>query len=504
MNLPAPFVARTRALLGTEAYAQFQAALTSEAPVTIRVNRTKCNYSVAGISVPWSEQGIYLEKRPTFTFDPHLHAGAYYVQEASSMFVEQALRQYVKEPVVMLDLCAAPGGKSTLARQYLPEGSLLVSNEIMRPRAQVLAENLIKWGHPDVVVTNNEAANFTPLANLFDVILADVPCSGEGMFRKDAVAIEEWSEANVELCWKRQRDILTDIWPTLKPGGLLIYSTCTYNTEENEENVNWIAETLGAEVLPITTNEEWNVTGNLLTGESFPVYRFMPHRTSGEGFFLALLRKNEDDATMQYASAEANDWASSDKKASKKREERERSSKGRNNLPKGKHGAPKGKGNQPKGVVALPSYLSTWLLNSDNYQLQEESGIVTAFPKIHISTYELLKSHLKVIHAGITLGELKGRDYVPHHALAMSLVLNKDTFTTVEVSYTQAIAYLRTESLVLDGEVALGFVLLTYKNIPLGFVKQVGNRANNLYPNEWRIRSSYLPEELLLVSAVSE
>ena len=209
------------------------------------------------------------------------------------MFVERVLQTYVSNPVVMLDLCAAPGGKSTLSRSALPEGSLLVANEVMRNRSQILAENLIKWGYPDVVVTNNDPADFTTMEHLFDVILTDVPCSGEGMFRKDEVAVEEWSVENVDVCWQRQRRILKDIWPTLKPGGLLIYSTCTFNREENEDNISWIAKELGAEVLPVPVDESWGITGNLI-GEDFPVYRFLPHRTMGEGFFIAVLRKHTD------------------------------------------------------------------------------------------------------------------------------------------------------------------------------------------------------------------
>ena len=218
------------------------------------------------------------------------------------MFVEQVLQTYVKEPVVMLDLCAAPGGKSTLSRSVLPEGSLLVVNEVMRNRSQILAENLIKWGYPDVIVTNNDPADFTELPPLFDVILTDVPCSGEGMFRKDEVAIEEWSVDNVDVCWQRQRRILNDIWPTLKPGGLLIYSTCTFNCEENEDNVAWIARELGADVLEVPVDDAWCITGNLID-KDFPVYRFLPHRTKGEGLFLAILRKHSstDDKTMFYA-----------------------------------------------------------------------------------------------------------------------------------------------------------------------------------------------------------
>ena len=270
MNLPQAFIERTRQLLGDEAYTPFEEALQTETPVSIRPNRMKCSQPVEGEPIPWAASGSYLKNRPTFTFDPLFHAGCYYVQEASSMFVERVLQEYVKEPVVMLDLCAAPGGKSTLCRSTLPEGSLLVANEVMRNRSQILAENLIKWGHPDVVVTNNDPADFKELTHLFDVILTDVPCSGEGMFRKDQVAVDEWSVENVDICWKRQRRILADIWPTLKPGGILIYSTCTFNREEDEDNVSWIAKELGADVLPVSIENDWGITGNLI-GKDFPV-----------------------------------------------------------------------------------------------------------------------------------------------------------------------------------------------------------------------------------------
>ena len=273
MNLPASFIDYTRALLGNEEYEKLAAALQQEPPVSIRINKLRMKEeglssltdSSARFSfnkVPWASDGYYLDERLTFTFDPLFHAGCYYVQEASSMFVEQVLRQYVESPVVMLDLCAAPGGKSTHARSVLPEGSLLVANEVIRNRSQVLAENLTKWGHPDVVVTNNDPADFSALPSFFDVILTDVPCSGEGMFRKDPVAVEEWSPENVEICWQRQRRIIADIWPCLKPGGILIYSTCTYNSKEDEENVCWIQQEFGAELLPLEVQDEWNTRAN--------------------------------------------------------------------------------------------------------------------------------------------------------------------------------------------------------------------------------------------------
>ena len=467
MNLPQSFVERTRQLLGDEQYPLFEQALGTEVPVSIRPNRMKCSLPVAGEPVPWAPSGVYLEKRPTFTFDPLFHAGCYYVQEASSMFVERVLREYVQEPVVMLDLCAAPGGKSTLCRSALPEGSLLVANEVMRNRSQILAENLMKWGHPEVVVTNNDPADFTDLTHLFDVILTDVPCSGEGMFRKDQVAVDEWSLENVDICWQRQRRILSDIWPALKPGGLLIYSTCTFNREEDEDNVAWIARELGADMLEVPVEEAWGITGNLI-GDSFPVYRFLPHKVKGEGFFLAVLRKHAGEVETVEPRAE-----------------------------KKKKGGKDVKGKAPQ--LSVPKEAKDWLQIPGDYQLTINGTNVQAFPKSHETVYTLLQQYVKVIHAGITLGEMKGKDLIPHHSLAMSTALANDAFPKAEVNYEQAIAYLRKESLVLDTCVPRGYVLLTYQNIPLGFMKNIGNRANNLYPQEWRIRSGYLPEEIVTV-----
>lgn len=475
MNLPQAFVERTRRLLGDGAYPAFEEALGSEIPVSIRPNKRKCILPLEGETVPWSVSGTYLPHRPTFTFDPLFHAGCYYVQEASSMFVEQVLRHYVTEPVVMLDLCAAPGGKSTLCRSVLPEGSLLVANEVMRNRSQVLAENLLKWGYPDVIVTNSDPAEFSSLASLFDVVLTDVPCSGEGMFRKDQVAVDEWSIENVELCWQRQRRILTDIWPSLKPGGLLIYSTCTFNPEEDEGNVAWIAEELGAEVLEVPVEACWGITGNLV-GKDFPVYRFFPHRVKGEGFFLAVLRKRED-VLEKREGVLLQTCPRSDKKKRKKE-------------PKD------GRSQQP---VVIPKEVKGWLKEPEAFVLTLKENSVNAFPKAYENEYALLRQHVRVIHAGVTLGELKGKDWMPHHSLAMSLALQKGAFPEAEVTYGQAIAYLRKEGLNLGVEVPRGYVLVTYRQVPLGFVKNIGNRANNLYPQEWRIRSGYLPEEVVMV-----
>lgn len=473
MELPVAFADHTRSLLGDEEYNKLAVALDDEQPVSIRLNEAKLPGASFGLfhgcagRVPWSSTGVYLDRRLTFTFDPLFHAGCYYVQEASSMFVEQALKQYVGEtPAVMLDLCAAPGGKSTHARSVLSEGSLLVANEVIRNRSQILAENLTKWGHPGVVVTNNDPADFADLEEFFDVILTDVPCSGEGMFRKDPVAVSEWSQENVDICWQRQRRIISDIWPSLKPGGLLIYSTCTYNTKEDEENIRWIRDAFGAETLPVNVSDDWNITGNLLAGDDFPVYRFLPHRTKGEGFFLAVLRKPEEDSRQtRYKSASA-------------------------------QGKKKVASSVSKEQLAVAR---GWLLSPDDYELSVNGTNITAFPKEHLSELSSLQQSLRVIQAGVVLAEVKGKDLIPNHALAMSQMRRNGIFLCEEVPYEQAVAYLRKEAIVLSAEAPRGYVLLTYMNIPLGFVKNIGNRANNLYPQEWRIRSGYLPEEILLL-----
>ena len=383
------------------------------------------------------------------------------------MFTEQALRQYaIDRPLTMLDLCAAPGGKSVLARSVLPEGSLLMANEVIRNRAQVLAENVTKWGHPGVVVTRNDPGDFTSLSDCFDVILADVPCSGEGMFRKDEAALNEWTPQSAELCSRRQRRILTDVWPCLKPGGLFIYGTCTYNMHENEENIRWLRDEFGAEVLRLRTPPEWNITGNLLPGEDFPVYRFLPYATEGEGFFLAVLRKpDSSDAAARHPSENR-----------RKRSVRET--------------APAG------GPARQPfAEMRGWLLDPDAYAFIPDGPVVRAFPKDNMPLLSVLRSSLRIVQAGVEVAEQKGRDWLPAHALAVSTALNPDAFTRHEVDYPLALAYLRRESLTLPAAVSPGLVLLTYRQIPLGFVRHIGSRANNLYPQEWRIRSTHLPPD---------
>lgn len=449
MELNGKFVERTRALFGEERYGRFVQALETEPVVSIRFNGRKMEADSSLNAVPWASAGRYLGSRPVFTADPLFHAGCYYVQEASSMFVEQVVRQYLDRPVRALDLCAAPGGKSTLLLSLLPQGSMLVSNEPVPLRAQILAENVTKWGNAASLVTRNEPADFAPFRNFFDFILVDAPCSGEGMFRKDSYAVEQWSVSNVEQCAKRQREIVADIWESLRPGGLLVYSTCTFNREENEDCVEWIASELGAEVLKLEISDEWNITGSLTT-EGLPVYRFIPGYTAGEGLFLAVLRKDGSSTVMQ---------------------------------PK----APR----MQLAPAKLKSEVAKWIAAPGDFDFVMQGDTVIAMPKEHTAAMLALQQKLKVLHMALPLAEVKNNKILPLHALAMSTELVAQAFNAVELEREKALAYLHREAL-LFADAPVGHLLLTYKGTPIGFVKNIGNRANNLYPAEWRIRKNPL------------
>ena len=452
MKLPVEFTEYTKALFGEKRYNHFLQGVTSEPVVSIRTNPNKKASQLQGEPVAWADDACYLDSRPSFTADPLFHAGCYYVQEASSMFLEQVFKQYISSPIRMLDLCAAPGGKSTHALSLLPQGSFFVANEPVPLRADILAENIIKWGATSAMVTRNNPADFAQFKNFFDMIVVDAPCSGEGMFRKDTRAAELWTPANVKTCVARQHTILADIWETLRPGGLLVYSTCTFNTHENEDIIAWIRDELGAEILPIKTSPEWEITGNL-TDENFPVYRFIPGYTRGEGFFLALLRKEGDSPVAQ----------------------------------------PRPPRTRPTPLPKACNKAKEWITSPEEYEFVVEGENIIALPRKHQTAISALQSKLKVLHHGIPVAAIKNNKLIPLHPLAMSNALQKDKFATVELSCEQALAYLHREALSMP-DTPMGFILLTYKNIPLGFAKNVGNRVNNLYPAEWRIRKD--PMEL--------
>lgn len=473
MHLPESFTQSIYDTFGQAEGELLLQAIATDPHVSIRLNNRKIekyNYlpQVDKFQqVPWCTTGFYLESRPKFTFNPLLHQGAYYVQEASSMFIEQVISQYVHEDVVCLDLCASPGGKSTLLNSLISSNSLLISNEIVGKRAQILSENMQKWGASNVIVTNNAPASFRKTANIFDVIVTDVPCSGEGMFRKDEQAIAEWSLENVSVCAARQRDIIEDIWGALKPGGLLIYSTCTFNMAENEDNIRWITEKYGAETLPVEYNKAWGISESLLGSEQQHAYHFLPHKTKGEGFFMAVLRKPKFDGESCNSRVLI--------KASKEKKKKQQ------------------KDTQLKAAYQA---VAGWIQDSESFELRNVDSYLYAFPTKYIGYLELLKDmKFHILHAGIPLAEVKGKTLVPSHGLALSNSLKMDSFETFELSYEQAINYLRKEAVTLPATTSKGFVLLTYKLLPLGFVKNIGPRSNNLYPSEWKIRTGYVTIE---------
>lgn len=458
--LPADFVESMQSILGS-AYADFDHALQQPPIQSLRMHPDKIAQSPTHLDrVPWATGGYYLPDRCHFTYDPLFHAGGYYVQEASSMCIEQAIRQVVDRPIRMLDLCAAPGGKSTHSISLLPEGSLLVSNELIRARSYVLAENMAKWGFSNSIVTRNEPSDFSGLTHYFDLILADVPCSGEGMFRKDPASIEQWSVANVKLCAERQRAIIESVWPSLAPGGFLIYSTCTYNREENEDNVSWIMEQYGASLTPIALEPAWGITAYPMAQSE--VYHFYPHKSRGEGFFLALLRKPDGDRQLL---------------------SRPRSMKSR-------------------PVAALDPKIDSAIKQA---VLGYEDAIFELYGQILICYSNRLKEDLNIIgdklfvlSKGLAVATLKAGQLIPTTTLALSRALDKGYFYTYEVGYKQAIQYLRRESMILPVEIPRGWVLIQYQGLPLGFVKQLSGRANNLFEENWRIRSGYNPTDLIL------
>ena len=442
MNLPKAFIEQLRGLLPDEWEALANAITSSEPSVAVRVNAAR-GASVPHVArrVPWCGQGYYLDNRPSFTFDTDWHAGRYYVQDASSMFIAHVIGNFIHEPVRYLDLCAAPGGKTTAAIQALPEGSMTVANEIVPPRARVLADNVIRWGHPHCVVTSNAPAQVGKLTHFFDVIATDVPCSGEGMMRKDDEAVAQWSPALVEQCAQRQREILTDVWPALRPGGLLIYSTCTYNRQENEEIANFIVNELGATSLEVPVEMSWNIHPAI--GNDCHCYRFMPHRVDGEGLFMAVFRKDGDGPRQDIRIKEKN---------TKKADEI-----GKN-----------------------------WLNSPIDYVIEQQGDLSIAVPMDIRSEVAALRASLNVLHTGVELATMMGRKTVPHHALAMSTARDADAFPVCEVDYPAALRYLRGESITIDGP--RGNVLIAHDGAVLGF-------ANNLYPKSQRILSTHLPDE---------
>lgn len=412
-ELSQEFVSRVRTLPGVDADA-LVASLDTAPSVSVRLNRRKLtDPSRLGYGalepVKWCANGFYLAERPKFTLNPLLHAGAFYVQDASSMIHETIVGRLAElhglpaSPLV-LDLCAAPGGKTTSMIDALPDGAFVVANEVMPQRARILRENLLKWGYPDIMVTNSPAPRLAATGAVFDIVAVDAPCSGEGMMRKDEEARAQWSPGLVRQCAALQREILTSAVEALRPGGFLLYSTCTFNADENERNVEWLAAGMGLEPIDLRLPAEWGIGSQF--GSDIPALRFMPHITRGEGLFAAVLRKPGESAA-------------------------------------------------PARGRALDS----------------------------------LRKSARVILDGIPETNMKGKIEIPASEWTLSTRFPRDRFPEADLDLDTALRYLRHEAITLPADTPRGFVTVTYQGLPLGFVKNIGNRANNLYPAEWRIRN---------------
>ena len=465
MELPRTFVERVLCDLGTTEGEALCRALDGEACVSIRVNPAKAEglrgeqparvsevlpmLTAAG-RVPWCADGFLLAGRPSFTFDSDFHAGAYYVQEAASQFVGCLLQEVPTSGARILDLCAAPGGKTTLYASLVGRGGLVVANEIDRRRASVLADNVRKWGTGNVVVTTCEQHAVCDCEEWFDVVAVDAPCSGEGMFRKDPAARGEWSENNVRQCAARQDDILREAWRALRPGGTLIYSTCTFNRDEDEGSLERMLAWAGDEVAapyPVDVDPAWGI----VEGEvgPFRTFRFFPHRTVGEGFFAAVARKAPDAP-------------------------------GRQRLPKGRRSmvAPADR--------ASAGELRRWVREPDRMVFGTVAGTGYAWYGEQAEAVKTLSEALPVICSGVALGQLfKGR-LKPDPALAFFDGLERGAVPVAGLDDEQALRYLRRQE-VAAGALAEGVNLVTARGRALGFAKRIGARVNNMYPNSLRI-----------------
>jgi len=442
MELPQAFINRIKHQFNDAG--EFLEALKQPAVTSIRNHPVKKYISDLSLAekIEWCESAFYLKERPVFTLDPSFHAGAYYVQESSSMFLWTVLEQLFDDKNIrILDLCAAPGGKSTLIASWLNGEGLLVSNEVIKPRAKILLENITKWGYSNTWVTNTDAYVLGGLPEFFDAVVIDAPCSGEGLFRKDAGAIEEWSQSNCDLCSSRQRKILAEIIPSVKEGGYVIYSTCTYNPEENDENVKWLLEKFPFEVvtLNVISYKEATLTNN-------GGVAFYPHKTQGEGFYCCILRKTGE--------VESNDIR--------------------------------------KQKQVFSSYNSKQI-NLDDFVTQPFLWLQKGDEIIGIN--EDLKDEFKIISEVTKItggylhpGEIKGNSLIPSHALAMSIYATG--FEKIALDKDQSLHFLAKRDFKLP-QSSNGWLLADYNDLPLGFLKNLGNRFNNYYPMDWRIRMDF-------------
>lgn len=421
-------------------------ALEKQSPVSLRINIDKWSHSpVAAQPVPWCNSGYYLDERPSFTLDPLFHAGCYYPQEASSMFLEEVFKQTSGDTknIRVLDLCGAPGGKSTHLSSLIGNDGLLVANEVIRQRALVLNENLTKWGLSNSIVTQADPSAFSRLPGFFDMILIDAPCSGEGMFR-DPVAISEWSQENAALCSERQKRIILDAWPSLKEEGILIYSTCTFNPNENEKNIRWLTERKKAEPVRLNISGYDGITE--IDNEGINGYGFYPGMIRGDGLFIAAVRKKE-----KCIRSSARRKTDSEQKIT--REEK------------------------------MAAVEWTDLPGESFLRLGDD---IVAVP-CSVADLQSLSAALKIISAGTRILTVRKKNFLPTHELAMSVRTKKNQFPASDIGLSDALSYLHKDNFKMS-LTERGWTLVTYKGINLGFVNNIGSRFNNYFPVEWRIR----------------
>jgi 16S rRNA C967 or C1407 C5-methylase (RsmB/RsmF family)/NOL1/NOP2/fmu family ribosome biogenesis protein len=439
LNLPAKFIDRINR--ENPNHEILLSSLDSESPISIRLNPNKeqeLNHLEFAEKVPWCSSGYYLKSRPKFTLDPLFHAGCYYPQEAGSMYIESVFKSLdLSDSPAVLDLCAAPGGKSTLLAGLLNNQGILVSNEVIRSRAYILAENVTKSGYSNCLVTNNDPKDFSTLKGSFDIVLIDAPCSGEGMFRKDLKSRAEWSEENANMCSARQKRIVMDVWESLKENGYLIYSTCTFNPEENENNINWLLNELDCEIVQVPLFE------NVITdSNNYGVY-FLPGFTKSEGFYCCVLQKKEKVNLNSKIKLE--------------------------NI----------------SILKSIDNISSFVNNSTNISLWNENETIHGSTEDTFNFYRQYLKKLKWMKTGVKIGEISKKCFTPDIELALNPNLIND-INSIELTEQQALKFLHGDTFELPALV--GIHLVSYQNQPLGFIKHLGNRFNNLYPKEWRIR----------------
>ena len=445
MQLPQALLSEIKGVTGFDE-AAFVAAHDTAAPTSIRKHPIKgIACALTGAAIPWCTGGLYLPERPIFTLDPAFHAGAYYVQEASSMFLEQVCKTALltDHAIKMLDLCAAPGGKTTLLASILSKDSLLISNEVIRSRASILHENALRWGYMNNWVTSNDPRDFSKLTGYFDAVVIDAPCSGSGLFRKDPDALKEWSEANVQLCSGRQQRIIADIWPALKQDGVMIYATCSFSPAEDEDILDHIVATYEADSVRIPLDNSWGIVETISASGMYG-YRFFPDKVTGEGFFIAAIRKKDASATLKPA-------------------------KGR-----------------VQNLGKIKDQAAHLLATTDTQLIMTAKDQYHAINSLHEPDWLLLSQALYFRKAGTELGQPTAKEWIPAHDVALSIDA-ASSLPSAEVSKEDALKFLKREDIDTT-KLPRGWNIIKYNNLGLGWMKVLQNRANNHLPKHWRIR----------------